>query len=464
MAKNIVLIYLPNSDGLPLAYAYLISNTDNKKYNITVFDLVLENITPDTEEFKNRINDLNPEIVGITCRSTEFYDALHVLKKIKEINPDICTVMGGAHATSCPRITIANEEIDFLILSEAEFSFPAFLDEYFNKNPDYSRVDGLVYKNSNNEIISNPIKPIEKLDDIKFPDYNAVNIEEYIKQGYNYQLYNPNIKRNAPIWVTRGCPYRCAFCSVPLINGNKIRRHSIEYMIRWITFLYEEYNIRGFSIIDDNFTFYTDYAKDFCKEVIKLSYNDVEFNTPNGVRMQRSDSELWKLMKQAGWKGVTVAPESGSERVLKSMRKNLNVKEIPAIIKNIKKAGLKVRGFFMVGYPGETLEDLEKTKKLIKKCKFFNLSISYFQPMPGTPIYDELVEKKEIHPDTMPALFNDKIKSYRSPTLAGIDLSKFRYKMSVYTSYLSSPMGYLRLILKVLKKPGKIVEGISKIM
>jgi radical SAM superfamily enzyme YgiQ (UPF0313 family) len=235
-------------------------------------------------------------------------------------------------------------------------------------------------------------------------------------------------------------------------------------MIRWITFLYEEYNIRGFSIIDDNFTFYTDYAKDFCKEVIKLSYNDVEFNTPNGVRMQRSDSELWKLMKQAGWKGVTVAPESGSERVLKSMRKNLNVKEIPAIIKNIKKAGLKVRGFFMVGYPGETLEDLEKTKKLIKKCKFFNLSISYFQPMPGTPIYDELVEKKEIHPDTMPALFDDKIKSYRSPTLAGVDLSRFRYKMGVYTSYLSSPMGYLKLILKVLKKPGKIVEGISKIM
>jgi len=452
---KISLVYPRGGDikqGIPLAFGYLKSNTDESKYDIKVIDCTLDNIAPDSSRFIDRIKQIKPEVVGVTSWSVNFPEALAVSKTAKTINPNVTTVLGGAHATVAAEKVIKNEEIDFVFRGEAEFSFSVFLGELKKANPDFSKVKGLVYKNGKGEIVFNEIARIENLDDIKLPDYNAINIEKYIKKGHNYQIYNHDIKRSAPIWVTRGCPYRCAFCSVPQVSGKKVRHHSLEYMMSWITFLYEEYNIRGFSIIDDNFTFYTDYAKNFCREVIKLSFNDVEFNCPNGVRMQRGDYELWCLMRQAGWRSIVVAPESGSERVLKSLRKDLNPKEVPNIVKDIKKAGLRVDGFFMIGCPGETREDIIKTESLIRKCIFDGLSITVFQPMPGTLIYDELVAKKQIADDILPELFGDcRKRSYIHSTLKDFDFVKFINDLRLI-KYSDNPMVLLKKGIKLGRK------------
>lgn len=413
--------------GMPLAFGYLKSNTDNSRYDIRMIDCTLDDIDPLSSDFINRIKQLNPELVGVSSWSLNFSAALLVFKTIKQINSRITTIYGGPYATiSAEKLIRNNTEIDFIFRGEAEFSFPLFLDKFNKTNPDFSEIKGLVYRDGT-DIKVNEIARIENLDKIKIPDYNLINLNQYIEKGYSYQISD---KKCAPILATRGCPYRCAFCSVPIINGRKIRKHSIDYMIQWIKILYMKYGVRGFNVIDDNFTFDVNYAKTFCAEVIKLNYKDIEFNSPNGVRMQKGDSELWRLMKQAGWRIITVAPESGSELVLKRLRKDLDPKIVPNITRDIKAAGLKVQGFFMIGCPEETVDDLSKTEALITECDFDKISVTNFQPVRGTPIYDELLAKKEIEADYSPSPFGDyQNRGYIPSTLEGFNFSEFAKKL-----------------------------------
>ena len=196
------------------------------------------------------------------------------------------------------------------------------------------------------------------------------------------------------------------------------------YLIRFIHSLYDERGIRSFSILDDNFTFDTTYAKDFCRSIIKLGLKNVEFCTTNGIRMQRGDKELWSLMKKAGWKIIIIAPESGSIRVLRLMRKGLNPSVVPKIVSQIKKSGLHVTANFIIGFPGETVRDVDKTFALIRKANIDFANIHYFQPLPGTPIYDELVLKKEIPADFIPGNYEKGDAPYVTSTLRGFNFSR----------------------------------------
>tara|TARA_Y100000031_G_C8214843_1_gene382841 strand:- start:867 stop:1640 length:774 start_codon:yes stop_codon:yes gene_type:complete len=199
-------------------------------------------------------------------------------------------------------------------------------------------------------------------------------------------------------------------------------------MVDWVKYLYHEKGIRMINIIDDNFTFHMDYAKEFCNEMIKLNLPDLRFGTPNGIRLQRTDTELLSLMKLAGWENLIVAPESGSKETLKRMRKDLDPDIIPDKVQEIKDAGLKVHGFFIIGYPGETPEDLQKTVDLIRKCKFNFFFLNNFQPLPGTPIYDELVAEGKIEEGLLPKNYSGGERVYVPEALEDFNFPRFVLK------------------------------------
>lgn len=439
--------------GVPLSLAFLRSNVDSSKYDIEIVDCALNDLDPELSAFTDIIMRIRPEVAGVTSWSFNFPEALLIFKKVKEIDHGIATIYGGAHATTYPSKVMENSEIDFLFRGEAELSFQNFLDERKKSCPDFSKIDGLVYRNDRGEIVNKDIVLIGDMDDIKFPDYKSINIERYSEEGYYYR----NIKGiSAPIQTTRGCPYMCKFCAAPDINGRKIRKFSFDYMLRLIEFLYKENDVRNFNVIDDNFTFYPEYAKAFCREVIKLGYKDIRFDSTNGIRIQRGDPELWRLMRRAGWEFFSIAPESGSERVLKSMGKDLDPQKVPSIVRDIKRTGIKVHAYIMLGYPGETVEDLKKTELLVRKCKFDGLSAFAFQPLPGTQVYDDLLASNEITEDTIPTRYEDiDIRPYLSPTLKDFDLARFAVRLEIIL-YLVNP----RLILERIfnrPNPGKFL-------
>ncbi|MCX6907767.1 MAG: radical SAM protein, partial [Verrucomicrobia bacterium] len=373
-------------------------------------------------------------------------EGVRVLQRAKSAVPKAVTLMGGPHPTCYPDFTLEQTPaIDYLLTGEAELSFPVFADELQKKEPDWSKVRGLVWRDTNGKIAKTPIALEENLDLIEMPDYDATRLTEYIQRGYRY---NTAHKLNAPIWFTRGCPYRCGFCSAPKQNGRMVRSHTIDYMVRWVKKLYYEKNIRLFNIIDDGFTTDMKMAKEFCRTMIGLNLPGLRFSTPNGIRAQRTDPELLGLMKQAGWEFVCVAPESGSRRTLKRMNKGIDIDAFPAKVAEIKAAGLKVHGFFIVGYPGETIEDIAETSKLVRKCKFNLVFISNFQPLPGTPIYDELVQAGEIPNGLLPRNYSDGERVYTPSELKNFNFPFFVLKEYLWQA-LSQPLN-IPYILRVI--------------
>lgn len=438
---------------LPLAFGYLTSNLDRTKHEVRIIDCSLRRLDGDTPKLKEEISSFGPDIVGISCWSTTYPEAVKILETVKSINNDIITIMGGVHATTYPDRTMEHKEIDFLFRGEADLLFPVFLDELVKEHPNYENVPGLAYR-SHDSLIKNPPDYRDNIDEIKWADYDAIDLEGYIEAGYRLHT---TIKRNAPVWVTRGCPYRCTFCTAPLQNGKKVRKHSVKYMMKLVRYLYDEKNVRQINIVDDNFTFHTEYAKEFCRAIIGLDLKDLQFSTPNGIRMQRTDKELLQLMKEAGWRSLIIAPESGSRNVLKKMQKDLDPDIVPDKVKEIREAGLKCSGFFIIGYPDETLEDIDATINLIKKCRFNFFFLNNFQPLPGTPLYDELVRKGEIEDGLMPRNYSDGVRAYTPKSLIAVNFPKLVLKLYLNLA-LRDPLNIPYMITQV--NPRMIAEKV----
>lgn len=439
---RVLLIWPHGYDGryvLPLSLAYLKSNLPQERHETLVLDCVRRQIRADSPAFRDQVARFAPDVVGVSSWAATHAEALATLRHAKQVAPHAITVMGGAHATSYADEIMKERAVDYLFRGESELSFPRFLDEIARDRPRLGEVKGLVHRSADDELLRNEVERETDLDRIRRPDYESIGLEEYIRQGYRL---NTPYRRNAPIWVTRGCPYVCGFCSAPLQNGRTVRRHSVGYVTSWIRDLYQRNGIRKINIIDDNFTFDPEYAKEVCRAIIGLGLKDLRMGTPNGIRVQKTDPELLGLMKRAGWESVSIAPESGSRRTLTRMRKNLDVDLIPGKVREISEAGLKVVGFFVLGYPGETPEDLRETVRLIRRCRFHFFYLNNFQPLPGTPIYDELLASGEIAAGTLPGDYSNGRRIYTPPALSRLNFPALilrEYLFLIATNPLNLP-------------------------
>lgn len=404
---------------MPLPLGYLKSNI-NPRHDVKVIDCSIDGIQAGSPEFTKIIQDFNPDMVCTSCWAPTYKESIRILKISKAIKPDVITVLGGVHVSSYADYIIEHEPwIDFLFRGEADLSFPVFIEEIDSGSKNFTIVKGIMYKDKDGNIIKNETERTDELDKIKIPDYKAMDLQRYVKSGYKFSTLH---ERNAPVWITRGCPYNCQYCAAPSLNGRLIRAHSIDYSMEWIKYLHNEEKMDHINIIDDNFTFDINYAKEFCHALIKENIG-VTMGTPNGIRMQRLDAELVQLMKKAGWENLVVAPESGSIGTLERMKKNLKPEVVPPIVKMIKENGLKVNGFFIIGYPGDTKEDLKQTLEFAQTCNFDFIFLNNFQALPGTPIFDELVKKGEITEDFLPKNYSDGGRSYTPEALKDVNFA-----------------------------------------
>jgi radical SAM superfamily enzyme YgiQ (UPF0313 family) len=409
---------------MPLSLGTLIANMDPSVADVKLINCSIDNMPAGSERLAEQIRQFSPDIIGISCWSFVWPEVQRLLHFVKSVSPKSATIVGGIHPTSCIQsiLKTENKDLDFIMRGEAEHAFPEFLKQFAKLKPDWSKVKGLVYHDKTKKIVMNETERIDVLDTLKPVDYDIIRFEEYLKAGYRLDT---SVKRNIPILTTRGCPYQCNYCAVSIMSGLKVRKHSIPYVINLIKKMYTEKHIRAFNIIDDNFSFDVEFAKSFCRAVIALGYNDIRFTTAQGVRMERGDPELWRLMKKAGWEHIGIAPESGSQRVLKLMHKSLDLEILPKIIRDIRAAGLKVHANFIIGYPGETLEDIYKTRDLIRRCRFNLVYLNNFQPYPGTPVYNQLLASGEIKDGLLPVNYSDGARPYTSRDLSGFNFQKF---------------------------------------
>jgi len=379
---------------LPLGLGCLASNLD-AKHSVTLWDGVLEE--SGNADLLAEIRRQSPDVAAFSIWNFNIDTVKRLARQVREAFPDLAIIVGGPSVSGYGKEALSVIEADYAFVGEAEQTLPALLEalqDGTTDGKDLNEIAGLVYRTGHGDVVANaPRWPA--LDDLVPCDYEFINLGDYLERGYRYGIHE-SARRTAPVMTTRGCPFPCEYCSASLISGTKVRRRPIESVANEIRRLHEEYGIDGFNIIDDNFTFHVEYAKQVCRAILDLGLDGVSFCCPNGVKVEYLDDELLQLMKDAGWQCLFVAPESGSESTLKAMRKKIKLPEVTEKLGMIKGHGLKVFGFFMIGYPGETASDIRATIDFACRNRFDLAVFTCFQPIVGTPVYERLVDLGEI--------------------------------------------------------------------
>lgn len=224
------------------------------------------------------------------------------------------------------------------------------------------------------------------LDFLPLPDYDAFPVEKYVK-------YNESLRglRGISMLVSRGCPYQCSFCAVHLTMGRKFRIKSPARVVREMAELREKYSLEGIWFKDSILNLDPAWAGEFAAEIrrqglkIKWQYN---------TRVDRIDEAEIRAEKAAGLTQVDFGIESGSPRSLATLRKGIDPEKIKAAVRLARKH-VKVSGFFMIGIPGETREDIEMTFALARSLKLDKVCLSLYCPLPGSALYDDLKKREE---------------------------------------------------------------------
>lgn len=428
-------VLLPN-----LGLAYLAASLKSEKFEVEILDGCKEGV--DEKIVRDRLSKADYDAVGFQIFTMILNKTKEYLNLVKSFNKKIITIVGGPHP-SVDRENILNylPSADFAIVGEGEESLPQLLKILSKNTDDFSDIPNLIWRNEN-KIVLNPLKYIEDLDKYGIPCWDLISPLEYPQAPMGAFIKSFPY---APIMVTRGCPYNCTFCTAGLIMGKRIRTRSIKNVIEEIKMLIEKYKIKEILIIDDNFTLKREVVKNFCEEIISQNIK-LNISFPSGLKLNTLDKEIVCLLEKAGCYSLALGIESGSDRILKHMKKKQTVEKIKEkvgiITENTK---IRVTGYFLIGYPEETQEDILKTIKLAKELNLARAQFAFCLPLPGSQIYKELKEKnkiKEINYDSI-RLHNLSYRPYK--------ISSFRLKLLRLYAYFTF---YLRpkIILGILKE------------
>ena len=373
---KIVLVDPPGvQQGLNVGLGYIVSSLVNAGHDGKVLDLNNSSICEGA--WIKMIREYDPRVIGFSIKNATYFNAVELAGKIKKEFGDIILVAGG------PYVTLAGHDFfndasffDYAIIGEGEKIFPKLCDAVEAGRK--ANIKGIISKDKPQKN-ANPVF-VEDLDDLAPPNYELFgNNDDTIK----------NIRY--PVVTSRGCPYNCIYCSVCAISGRKWRTRSIRRVTDEITEAKNKHAIKGFEILDDNFTLDVERAKIFCKTLIKEK-NDLPWSCPNGIRTDRLDEELASLMKESGCDLVMVGVESGDEEVFKEIDKGETLADIERGIKILKDAGIRVGGYFIIGLPGDNLQATEKSVEFAKKNKLDPAHFNMLSPYPKTKMWDWIQE------------------------------------------------------------------------
>jgi anaerobic magnesium-protoporphyrin IX monomethyl ester cyclase len=475
----------------PLGAGYVAAALEKDGHEVGILDIAAEgwdNITvsalhPDLrdeglsdEGIRDRVLDFKPDIVGISNSSTpQFHNTLRAASLVKEVLPSCPVLVGGVHPSSVPKECIAEKTVDFLIHGEGEIAAVELCEALEGKRP-IEKVGSLYWKDSEG-IRHNPPAQLPDLDTLA-PSYHLLPMERYFEAGaMDSTVRGGHGKRWSPIISSRGCPYKCSFCSVHLVEGRKWRGRSPEHFVAEMELLHDTYGIRTFTIEDSNFTLDIERAIQIC-ELISKRLPDVTFSLPNGIRADKMPQRFVDALVSSGCSEVTVAIEHGDQAFLDEViKKKLDLSVVEENVRRVRKAGVPISGFFVLGIPPETKQTLSATRAMILRLAKLGMlpQLNIAMPMPGTEMLDRALSNGYLSRplntiDYLPLA--DMKPLVDSPALTGRDLLIARrhiYFRALLTALLFNPkyffsFPFIRASLRDLVRPGTILRRLRKIL
>jgi radical SAM superfamily enzyme YgiQ (UPF0313 family) len=366
--------------GILCLSAYLKERFQNK-IAIEFIDLRLEKNAP--AALTKKLQEAMPDVIGISIMTFE----KNFLGQYRDIfskhAPSAKIIIGGPYASTNGDEALMHDYLDCAVIGEGERVMANLIACYL-ENKDILKVNGIAYRSGESVIRTDMEQYIDDMDKLPIPDYHLLDLKRY--WGYQQQM---NIvlaeKKYLPIMSSRACPYRCIYCHN--MFGKTVRKRSAEKFFSEIKLLYHEYGVREFHIIDDVFNIDRKRMHEILNKIIESGLK-IKIAFPNGLRGDLLEEEDILLLKKAGAYSITLAIETASERMQKLLKKNLNVPKVVSNIAYANKIGLITRGFFMLGFPGESIEEMQQTVNLAFDSKLDFASFSSVVPFKGTELYE----------------------------------------------------------------------------
>lgn len=463
-----------NNEATPcIAFAYLAGTLRKHEYDVTIVDAIAEglnNIWPlpqrqgfvahglALDEVVSRIPTNSDVIAFSVMFSGEWPVLRNLIMRVRERFPDVLLIAGGEHATALPEYNLRDcPALDVIVRGEGEYTLLEILEAY-NKGDDIRKIEGISLLNDDSSYYENGgVRRIRDITKIPWPYWPEGYMEKFWAAG---KSYGPSTERDMPFMSSRGCPFRCTFCSNPQMWGFRYEIRDPDDCIAEIKSYIDRYKITSLQFYDLTAITRKNWVVSFCQKLLDNGIR-LNYSLPSGTRSEALDAETLDLLKRTGCHYLVYAPESGSRKTLQLVKKQINLDNITASIYEALRQGIVVRTNLIIGIPGETRFDILKTLLFGMKMAFQGVDeapIYLYSPYPGSENFQNLQAqgKIKINDDYFFALtsLNGKYLSFRSmsfnSSVGPLELVIYRLAFMLI-NYAIAYLFYPKRILRTLR-------------
>jgi anaerobic magnesium-protoporphyrin IX monomethyl ester cyclase len=370
----------PSGDP-PLGVAYLAAVLRERGHDVEIFDATF--VRRPMRALRELLERERYDLVGISVLTSMIADAAAIGGLVREVSPGTMVVAGGPHPTVAPEHTLGTGAFDAVMLGEAEETLPRLVESGLR----LEEQPGVWYMRGAEIVRNERGDAVVDLDALPFPAWDLLDMEGYLSLWYQLDAVRYGV-RGTSIMASRGCPYHCSYCQPTLgtIFGRRVRRRSPESLVAEAAELRERFGIEGLMWLDDTFLLDRGWMRRLCEQFIEA---DLGLIWGCNIRADVCDRESLEIMQQAGLRMVHVGIESASQRVLDEVySKGITIEQVRETTQVASDLGLKVRGYFMLGAPTETEEEVRASIKLANDLPLDDVTFSVTTPLPHTHLYD----------------------------------------------------------------------------
>lgn len=415
------------------AYAESVPGCD-----VTVLDCQAEKL--DYDRISQRIQQIEPDVVGIQVMTFTLIDAVNLARIIKRTVPGALVVFGGPHPTLYPFETVALDCVDAVVYGEGEYPFKKLL-ESVKAGRNLKNIHGIVSKNNPLPTdTSLPMSYIENLDDLKRPAWHLIDLKRYSSP----MAANDSI---ITMMSSRGCPGKCIFCDRPQM-GKRFRKRSAGNVVDEMSWCAENLDVSEIKFYDDTFSIDRRRVHDICDLIIQRG---LHIKWEIRARIDTISPPLLEQLRNAGCVRIHYGVETGSARLQKRIKKNLDLNMVQQVFHATQEVGIETLGYFMIGLPTETRAELDQTISLIQSLPMDYAHIGIFTPYPGTEVYTKALQENFFKEDYWKKFAEnpqpDFQPKYWTENFSEEELFVFLKK--TYAGFYNRPQYILKRLLKV---------------
>ncbi len=366
----------------PLGLALIAAILEKAGYKVTLLDANALGLRP--EDIPAMLSDT--DIIGLTAMTPTISTALDIARRIRQSNPTVKIIMGGAHASMLPQETMAlAPEIDIIIRGEGDETVIEVVQALEGQRP-LDSVAGITYHVEGEITPTADRTSMVDMDTLPFPAYHLLPLKKY-RPHPPHGMFLPF----TAMVTSRGCPYHCAYCSKPVF-GTKFRAQNPERVVAELDYLKERFGIKEVAFYDDSFSLDKKRIHILCDNILD---SNLKITWTCETRVNLVDKELLRHIKQAGCYAVAYGIESAVPEIINTLHKDTTLEQVIEAVRYSREAGLQVVGYFMIGSPGETPDTIRQTIDFAKELKVDFAQFSVTTPFPGTELYNIYMQNKQ---------------------------------------------------------------------